>query len=110
MASNHTSKEGCVKEKSEEKMVIHMKIAAHQLLSKLLRPEFPGKDWKSLAGLMGFTYEEILDLECDQDPVESVIRQWERQSNATIEKLLKFLEELERLDAIEDLQPFISML
>ena len=101
--------EKMVKELGEKKMVIHMKIAAHQLLSKLLRPDNPEHDWESLAGLMGFSYEEILHLRCDVDPVISIIRQWERQSDATIDKLLSFLKKIERLDVIEDLQPYISM-
>jgi hypothetical protein len=58
---------------------------------------------------MGFSYEEILNLGCDFDPVESIIRQWERQSDATVDKLLSFLKEIERFDVIEDLQTFISM-
>jgi phosphoribosylaminoimidazole carboxylase (NCAIR synthetase) len=109
MASSDSSEEKPVNEKSEEKMVIHMNIAAHQLLSKLLRPKSPEHDWESLAELMGFTYEDILNLRCDQDPVESITRQWERQSDATINKLLSFLSKIERPDVIEDLQQFICM-
>lgn len=119
MASNEDSKdvivfndrndEKPVKELGEKRMVIHMKIAAHQLLSKLLRPVRPERDWESLAGQMGFSYEEILNLRCDVDPVISIIRQWERQPDATIDKLLSFLHEIERFDVIEDLQPYISM-
>lgn len=108
MASGDSSEEQKVKENVEEKLLIHMNIGAHQLLSKLLRPSFPGHDWKSLADKMGFTYEEILNLECDLDPVESIVRHWERQSGATIARLLLFLNDIERLDVIEDLQPFIS--
>ena len=92
----------------EEKMVIHMRIAAHQRLSLLLRPNSFGKDWRNLAEFMGFTYEEILNLECDQDPVESIVRQWERKPCATIAILISYLEKLKRYDAIEDLQPFIG--
>ena len=109
MASNYNSEEKPVREQSEGKMVIHMNIAAHQFLSKLLRPKSPEHDWESLAELMGFSYEEILNLGCDFDPVESIIRQWERQSDATVDKLLSFLNKIERFDVIEDLQPFISM-
>jgi hypothetical protein len=109
MASNDNNEEKPVKEQSEGKMAIHMNIAAHQLLSKLLRPKSPEHDWESLADLMGFSYEEILNLGCDFDPVESIIRQWERQSDATVDKLLSFLKEIERFDVIEDLQTFISM-
>ena len=108
MASSENSEEKVVEEKREKKMVIHMNIAAHQLLSKLLRPKLPGHDWESLAELMGHGYEEILNLRCDQDPVESIIRQWERESDATIDKLLSFLQEIERPDVIEDLQQFIG--
>ena len=119
MASNEDSKdvivfndrndEKPVKELDEKRMVIHMKIAAHQLLSKLLRPVHPEHDWESLAGQMGFSYEEILNLRCDVDPVISIIRQWERQPDATIDKLLSFLREIGRFDVIEDLQPYIGM-
>jgi hypothetical protein len=108
MASNESSKEEFITEKLEKKMVIHMNIAAHQLLSKLLRPKSTGHDWENLAELMGHEYEDILNLRCDQDPVESIIRQWERQPDATIEKLLSFLREIERPDVIEDLQQFIG--
>lgn len=94
---------------SEEKMVIHMRIAAHQRLSMLMRPRSFMKDWKNLADLMGFTWEEILNIqECDFDPVISVVRQWERNPDATIKKLISFLKKLGRHDVVEDLQPFIG--
>lgn len=93
----------------EEKMVIHMNISAHQCLSMLLRPQSPfQKDWMGLADLMGFTYEQILCLKCDQDPVENIVRQWERKPDATVNTLISYLAELQRNDAIEDLQPFID--
>ncbi|XP_046847236.1 LOW QUALITY PROTEIN: myeloid differentiation primary response protein MyD88-like [Xenia sp. Carnegie-2017] len=91
----------------EKKMVLHMSIAAHQLLSKLLRPKLSGHDWRSLADCMGFTYEDILDLECDMDPVVSIIPMGKARG-ATVEKLLLFLEKIERPDVIEDLEPFIE--
>lgn len=108
MATNYANEENPASEENESKMVIHMNIAAHQLLSKLLRPDSLRSNWENLASLMGFSTEQIWNLRCDVDPVESIIRQWERQSDATIDKLLSFLREIERPDAIEDLQPFIS--
>ena len=109
MASTGSSKEKTVKAKNDEKMVINMSISAHQLMSKLLRPPRPEHDWESLADKMGFEYEEILNIRCDQDPVESIIRSWERKPEATIDRLISFLDEIERPDVIEDLQPYISM-
>lgn len=112
MATNKTELVEPIKElhvaSTEEKMVIHMNIKAHQILSMLMRPPSHGKDWKSLADLMGFTNEEIVNLECDMDPVESVIRRWERQKDSTINRLVSYLETLGRNDVIEDLKNFID--
>ncbi|XP_032222160.1 myeloid differentiation primary response protein MyD88 isoform X2 [Nematostella vectensis] len=90
-----------------EKMVKHMCRAAHELLSERLRPLTTSHNWKELADLLGFNYDEILAFETGNDPVEALIRLWEfRDNDATIKRLKSCLKSMEREDILQDLKPF----
>ncbi|EDO48942.1 predicted protein, partial [Nematostella vectensis] len=64
-------------------------------------------NWKELADLLGFNYDEILAFETGNDPVEALIRLWEfRDNDATIKRLKSCLKSMEREDILQDLKPF----
>ena len=94
----------------EEKLVKTLPAGGLGILSMLLRPHAPGKDWKTLAGHMGFTIQEIRYFEEERDPVEKVLTKWSllKHENATTSKLLYFLRQMGRLDVIEDIQCYIG--
>ena len=93
---------------SNEKLVLHMSLRAHERLYLYLRPDKPGHDWKTLADFMGFTNQEIQYYACDNNPVETIITVWERRPGSTVMQLLEYLEEMERMDLIQDLKSFIG--
>ncbi|KAM9337537.1 myeloid differentiation primary response protein MyD88 [Symphorus nematophorus] len=66
-------------------------------------------DWTAVAEVMGFTYLEIKNYEAFKKPTESVLEDWQaRCTDATVGKLLSILEEVERVDILEDLRPLID--
>ena len=89
------------------KLVRDMSYRAHDKLFMALRPDTPGRDWKALADLMGYTYEQIKNFECERHPVKALINHWEVE-NKTISELMDFLAQIERNDLLEDLKPFIG--
>ena len=93
----------------EAKRVQDMSYQAHETIYKLLRPDVPGRDWKTLADRLNYSNEDINYFACERQPVVSLIRHWEKR-NATINELLSHLEKMERQDLVEDLQLFIGEL
>lgn len=66
-------------------------------------------DWMAVAEAMGFTYLEIKNYEPAVNPTVKMLEDWQaRSTDATVEKLLSILSELERNDVLEDLQPMIG--
>ena len=95
--------------KIEEKLVKTLPYGAFETLSKLLRPKADGKDWRSLADQVGFTFEEVRDFEEELDPVAAILKKWTtREVNATTAKLIDCLSNIGRKDAVEDLKPFLG--
>ena len=94
----------------EEKLVKTLPAGALGKLSTLLRPRVPGKDWKELAGHMGFTVEEIRYFDEEKDPVVQVLTKWSllKHEHATTNKLVDFLRKMGRLDVIQDIQTYIG--
>ena len=96
---------------SEERLVKTLPAGAFGVLSTLLRPPSPGKDWKALADLMGFSMEEIRYFDAEkEDPVVKVLTKWSllRHEKATTAILVNFLRQIGRLDVIEDIKCFIG--
>ncbi|MEQ2208585.1 hypothetical protein XENOCAPTIV_007583, partial [Xenoophorus captivus] len=66
-------------------------------------------DWTAVAETMGFSYLEIKNYETFRNPTKIVLDDWAaRNSDASVGKLLSILEEVERKDIVEDLQPLIG--
>lgn len=92
---------------SGEKLVKDLSYEAHFLIYKLLLPPAPGRDWKTLADKMGYTQETILYYECLNNPVKELISDYESKGKP-ISELLTFLEEMERIDLVTDLEKFVG--
>lgn len=94
-----------------DKLVKTLPADAFEVLSNLLLPPFPGKDWQSLAGYLGFTLEEIRAFSSGcEDPVLKVLTRWTllKHELATIGTLVCYLNDLGRLDVIEDISPYFG--
>lgn len=53
---------------------------------------------------MGYTVERVEMYETAKEPVRQLLCDWGRSTNATIDKLISLLHELERVDIISDIQ------
>ena len=97
---------------STNKQLISIGFQAFELLSLHLRPGSIGigKDWRSLAAMIGFTVEEINWLNMEPDPVISMLNRWiaKYPDTATTDNILSYLREMRRLDTVTDLQQFIG--
>eukprot|EP00795_Rhopilema_esculentum_P014419 gene14419-5473_t len=93
-----------------QKLVKTLCFEALNQLSLLLKPARLGKDWRSLADLIGFSNEDIMYLAEDKEPVVELMKEWVKrhQEGATIGKLTEYLKKLGRLDVIEDLQDYFD--
>lgn len=92
-----------------------LNVSSRNLLSKLLNPQmeiptskFICKDYRGLAELMNFDYMTIKSFEATGNPTKKIIEEWEVLPNSTLGKLKELLEEIERYDVIEDIQPLIE--
>ena len=68
-----------------------------------------GKNWKNLAGLMG--YNSVFTQNLELTPLEATQRlldDWGHKDDATVYKLYCFLQELGRDDACSKLWPFLT--
>lgn len=93
-----------------EKLVKDLSYEAHRRMDLLLLPPASGRDWKTLADKMGYSNEDIKYFECikkDRGPVMELISDYESKEKP-ISDLISLLNEMERFDLIEDLQPFIE--
>jgi len=90
----------------QEKLLRHMSYEGHMRLSLMLGPSCAsGNNYKVLASKLGFTTEEIRDLERQTDPVMYMLKK-PRLVDLKISKLKSLLKEMERFDVVEDLKSF----
>ena len=68
-----------------------------------LNQEIEGKDWKALAGLMGYSNEFVKNLimKYKNEPAEALISNWETKSGHDVKALIGLLEKIGRGDIIE---------
>nr|WMZ41588.1 Myd88 protein [Altica viridicyanea] len=87
------------------------------LLSALLNPKkiIPNekglsRDWHGLAELCGIGGEKIPNIERSNDPALKVLKIWseKNKNDSTIDKLLSFLQLLDRFDVVDDITPLIE--
>ena len=69
-----------------------------------LNQEIGGKDWKTLAGVMGYNNEFVKNLKRNDDPAGALLSDWETKSGHDVKKLIGLLNKIERNDIIELMQ------
>ena len=62
------------------------------------------KDWKRLAGLMGYTNEEIKTFERQKDPADALLLSWRSKSENDVNRLIQMLKTMERDDLVKLLE------
>lgn len=90
--------------------LVALNVSVRKKLGLYLNPKHTvAADWTAVAETMGFSYLEIKNYEASRNPTKNVLDDWAaRNSEASVGKLLSILEEVERKDIVEDLQPFIG--
>ncbi|KAM4544001.1 myeloid differentiation primary response protein MyD88 [Fundulus diaphanus] len=90
--------------------LIALNVTVRKKLGLYLNPKHTvAADWTAVAETMGFSYLEIKNYEASRSPTKTVLDDWAaRNSDASVGKLLSILEEVERKDIVEDLQPLID--
>ncbi|GFQ98317.1 myeloid differentiation primary response protein MyD88, partial [Trichonephila clavata] len=88
-----------------------LNYSSRLLLGKLLNPEQNllsgdgfARDYRGLAEQMEFGFDDIRNFQRKEDPTMKILEEWTTQPNASIGKLIKFLENMGRHDVIQDLQ------
>lgn len=66
------------------------------------------RDYRGLAELIDFPYHEIKVLEKYEHPTMRILEEWEINPNATLDKLISFLEAMDRHDIIDKIIPSLS--
>ncbi|KAM9436124.1 myeloid differentiation primary response protein MyD88 [Clarias gariepinus] len=65
-------------------------------------------DWTDIAEKMEFTYLEIKNYEKRENPMQKLLEDWQTRVEASVARLLGFLEQTDRKDIISDLKPLID--
>ncbi|KAF7288103.1 hypothetical protein GWI33_000155 [Rhynchophorus ferrugineus] len=96
--------------------ILVLKANTRNMISNLLNPHkflkndkgIP-RDWQGLAELCGISGVLIPSISSDHDPTAKVLQIWAEKckSEATVDKLLTYLEQLDREDIVDDVLPLI---
>ncbi|KAI4901419.1 hypothetical protein NFI96_018550, partial [Prochilodus magdalenae] len=109
MASSSTSSSPSSPIDYEAIPVKVLKFSVRKKLGLYLNPtNTVAADWRDIAERMGFSYLEIKNYEKRESPFQSLLDDWGTQPDATIGKLLLFLEEAERKDIVSDVKYLID--
>lgn len=67
------------------------------------------RDYRGLAELCGISGELIRSISHDSDPTYKVLKLWSDQakSEATVAKLIQYLEHLDRFDVVDDIEDLV---
>lgn len=66
------------------------------------------RDYRGLAELIGFQFKIIKRFGESESPTMKILESWETRPDATLDKLITFLEEMDRHDVISELIPFLG--
>lgn len=89
-----------------------LNISSRLCLSWYLNPEQPirskkgiARDYRGLAEQMDFQFNDIKNFQRSEDPTSKILEASEANSNITIGDLVTYLENMDRHDALQDLEP-----
>ena len=76
----------------------------HRTVCNKLNLSNDGKDWKTLAGKMGYSNEFVKQLKRTDNPAEALLAHWGTKSGNDVTKLIELLLQMERSDIREQLE------
>lgn len=100
---------------SENSLVSSLDYHIMEELSILLNHKMPRKDWRSLAGRLGYNVVRIRNFERTENPTIELLSDWgtSNEREKTVSSLIGYLTEMDRDDAVRVLTKskwFISTL
>ncbi|XP_071793482.1 uncharacterized protein [Asterias amurensis] len=78
------------------------------VLRLLDEPSISGRDWKGLAGRLGYNIDIVERLKLKERPTEALLLEWGFGEEATLNSLLKALRAIERVDVYQQLQDVLG--
>ena len=66
-----------------------------------LRHSISGKDYRALAGKMGYKAKDVRNFDLKEDPARALLDNWGVKGGNNVEKLIQILSKLDRDDVIE---------
>lgn len=92
-------------------LVCKLKPDVLQELGMYLNPYMPLKDYRSLAGKLGYTFMRVVNFERERNPTIALLEDWWTSFNnknepKTVSELMQVLEEMRRDDAVDLLKPY----
>ncbi|GIY62162.1 myeloid differentiation primary response protein MyD88 [Caerostris extrusa] len=75
---------------------------------QMLSSDGYARDYRGLAELMDFSYDDIKNFESKGDPTQHILREWVLQPNATMGRLVSFLEQIGRHDVKDDFKSHLE--
>lgn len=74
---------------------------------KILDSQDVDKNWEAMAAYLNYTMEEVTRIKCNQNETsctKKLLEVWSRREDATLYKLMKTLEEIQRFDLSEEIE------
>ena len=99
----------------DESAILMVRTMAYSVREKIcrmlnVRRQLLGGDFKTLAGLVEMSNEDIKLISDKDNPAEEVLSWWETQNSATMEAFQLKLQEMERHDIVEVLEKGTNIL
>ena len=90
---------------SKEKLTISgLNATVYETICKELNKPIHDKDYKALAGHMGYTAGELKKLQLQRDPADALLSHWGTKSDNDVNKLIEFLKKMDRDDLFKILE------
>jgi hypothetical protein len=94
-----------------ENLASNLKPNVLDELGMYLNPRMPLKDYRTLAGKLGYSFMRVRNFEREHSPTVSLLEDWwtsygKKGEAKTVAELIKKLEEMKRDDAASLLKPY----
>ena len=90
---------------SKERLTISgLNAKVYETICKELNKPIDDKDYKALAGHMGYTAGELKKFQLKRDPADALLSHWATKSDNDVNKLIEILKKMERDDLIKILE------
>ncbi|XP_064410108.1 tumor necrosis factor receptor superfamily member 16 [Latimeria chalumnae] len=89
--------------KMEQRLYLNLPPQKQEEVEQLLGGSNNGKDWRRLAGLLGYEPERVDTFGRGQDPVHTLLTDWSTKEGGTLEALCTILGRMDRGDVVEKL-------